>query len=107
MNGSEASIADVLASEQYRPVLIGLAVTWACIYWIIKKGVLRVGKVVMLTDGDKADGDLVISADDLTELDHRRIYLRIHHDEDAEVYLNGSLVASLAGHTAGYRQRAL
>jgi len=31
------------------PVLIGLAVTWAWIYWIIKKGVLRVGKVVMLT----------------------------------------------------------
>ncbi len=27
----------------------GLAVTWASIYWIIKKGVLRVGKVVMLT----------------------------------------------------------
>ncbi len=31
------------------PVLIGLAATWVCIYWIIKKGVLRVGKVVMLT----------------------------------------------------------
>ncbi len=31
------------------PVLVGLAVTWACIYWIIKKGVLRVGKVVMIT----------------------------------------------------------
>lgn len=31
------------------PALIGLAVTWACIYWIIKKGVLRVGKVVMIT----------------------------------------------------------
>jgi len=31
------------------PVLVGLAVTWAVIYWIIKKGVLRVGKVVMLT----------------------------------------------------------
>lgn len=30
-------------------VLAGLAVTWAIIYWIIKKGVLRVGKVVMLT----------------------------------------------------------
>ena len=31
------------------PVLAGLALTWALIYWIIKKGVLRVGKVVMLT----------------------------------------------------------
>jgi NSS family neurotransmitter:Na+ symporter len=31
------------------PVLIGLAITWGCIYWIIKKGVLRVGKVVMIT----------------------------------------------------------
>ncbi len=31
------------------PVLAGLAVTWGCIYWVIKKGVLRVGKVVMIT----------------------------------------------------------
>jgi NSS family neurotransmitter:Na+ symporter len=31
------------------PVLLGLVVTWGCIYWIIKKGVLRVGKVVMIT----------------------------------------------------------
>lgn len=31
------------------PVLAGLAVTWGWIYWIIKKGVLRVGKVVMVT----------------------------------------------------------
>jgi NSS family neurotransmitter:Na+ symporter len=30
-------------------VLVGLALTWALIYWIIKRGVLRVGKVVMLT----------------------------------------------------------
>lgn len=31
------------------PVVLGLAVTWAWIYWIIRKGVLRVGKVVMVT----------------------------------------------------------
>ncbi len=31
------------------PAIAGLAVTWLAIYWIIKKGVLRVGKVVMLT----------------------------------------------------------
>jgi len=31
------------------PVLVGLALTWLTIYWIIKKGVLRVGKVVMIT----------------------------------------------------------
>jgi len=28
--------------------------------------------------------------------------LYIHHDEDAEVYLNGTLVSRLAGHTTGY-----
>ncbi len=31
------------------PALLGLAATWVLIYWIIKKGVLRVGKVVMIT----------------------------------------------------------
>jgi NSS family neurotransmitter:Na+ symporter len=31
------------------PAVVGLALTWASMYWIIKKGVMRVGKVVMFT----------------------------------------------------------
>lgn len=31
------------------------------------------------------------------------LMLSIHHDEDAEVYLNGRLVANLNGYTTGYR----
>jgi hypothetical protein len=32
----------------------------------------------------------------------RHPLLRIYHDEDAEVYLNGRLIASLSGYTGGY-----
>jgi hypothetical protein len=32
-----------------------------------------------------------------------RIFLRIHHDEDAQVFLNGEMVADLEGYTRGYR----
>jgi len=35
------------------------------------------------------------------------LYLRIHHDEDAEVYLNGVPVVTLPGYTTGYRLEAL
>lgn len=38
----------------------------------------------------------------LTEVP-QRIALLIHHDEDASVYLNGSLIASLSGFTTNYR----
>jgi len=31
------------------PLLIGLALTWAAIYWIIHRGVHRVGRIVMIT----------------------------------------------------------
>lgn len=39
---------------------------------------------------------------DLSSRDLVNPYWRIYHDEDAEVYLNGELVATLAGYTGGY-----
>jgi hypothetical protein len=35
------------------------------------------------------------------------VLLHIHHDEDAEIYINGRLVRSLRGHTTSYRPVAL
>jgi hypothetical protein len=31
-----------------------------------------------------------------------RLWLRVHHDEDATVWINGTLVAELSGYTTGY-----
>lgn len=38
----------------------------------------------------------------VSELPKGRIALRLWHDEDAEVYINGQLVAELSGYTTGY-----
>jgi hypothetical protein len=39
---------------------------------------------------------------DLEKTPDGRVALRIHHDEDAEVYLNGALALSRSGFTTGY-----
>ncbi len=44
---------------------------------------------------------------DLDEVPDHEIYLRIHHDEDAEVYLNGELVREMQGYSTGYRDVSL
>jgi len=41
---------------------------------------------------------------ELESADLRRPHLRIRHDEHAEVYVNGHLVAKLSGRSAGYQQ---
>jgi hypothetical protein len=40
----------------------------------------------------------------LSSANWHNLHLRIHHDEDAEVYINGVLVASESGFTTGYEE---
>lgn len=40
----------------------------------------------------------------LSGTDFSKLQLVIHHDEDAEIYLNGQLVETLAGHESGYAE---
>jgi hypothetical protein len=48
-----------------------------------------------------------LSRDALSRIQDGRLFLRIHHDEDAEIYLNGVQVAVLQGYTAEYRLHSL
>ena len=48
-----------------------------------------------------------LRAGDLGALRRASLHLRIHHDEDAEVYLNGVRIATLEGYTTGYRLEPL
>jgi hypothetical protein len=45
-----------------------------------------------------------VSVDELNRLDPDSVLLRIHHDEDAEVFLNGVLAASPRGFIADYTE---
>ncbi len=38
----------------------------------------------------------------LSSTDFESLHLRIHHDEDAEVYLNGQRIGTFEGYSVGY-----
>ncbi len=40
----------------------------------------------------------------LPRTETQNLYLQVHHDEDAEVYINGALAARAAGFTTGYEE---
>ena len=44
-----------------------------------------------------------LSQENLEALADAPLFLRIHHDEDAEVYLNGTEISALEGYSTGYR----
>jgi hypothetical protein len=39
---------------------------------------------------------------ELGTFDPGKVHIRVHHDEDAQVYFNGTLIAKLPGYTMGY-----
>lgn len=52
-------------------------------------------------------GDIWLRRDiEVTEVSGR-IFAAVHHDEDAEIYMNGELVLSLKGYTTGYKYEPL
>jgi hypothetical protein len=44
-----------------------------------------------------------MSEEVLADLSSEGLYLRIHHDDDAEVYLNGTEIAASTGYTTDYQ----
>ncbi|MEO6499235.1 MAG: sugar-binding domain-containing protein [Mucilaginibacter sp.] len=49
----------------------------------------------------------VFDLEKISAADINQLMLRVHHDEDCEVYINGMLVASLPGWTSDYENLAL